>query len=117
MYAVHNRKLHRVQKNVIEEDKDVYKIRFAVPGYSREELNVTYDQSKSLLVISSDCREDFYAPEQYIYRGFYKKDFQENIVLDTHCRPGNVMLDQGILTIDVVNEIPESQRPQNLEIL
>lgn len=92
---------------------------FAVPGYSRDELDVEQDGLE--LVVRSVSNEGETAPKeeeniQYVRRGIARAAFERRFRLSEHVRVVGADLSLGLLTVDLVRETPEALKPRKIDI-
>ncbi len=58
------------------------------------------------------------APEQrnFLHRGIVERSFERRFGLADHVRVAGAKLENGLLTIDLVRELPELLKPRKIEI-
>lgn len=96
---------------LVEENK--YRITMAVAGFSRDELNLEFERD-SLKVIG---RRDRSAEKQtFLHRGIAERDFEHRFKLADHVSVTGATLDNGLLQIDLLRQIPEALKPRRIEI-
>jgi molecular chaperone IbpA len=91
---------------------DSYRITLAVAGFSPDELSVT--QEPNLLVASGRKAGDDSA--QYLYRGIVARAFERRFELADHVKVVGASFDNGLLTIELVRELPEAMKPRRIAI-
>lgn len=100
--------------NIEKTGEDAYRITLAVAGYSREELSVTNQQN---LLVVSGSRAERKPTEQYLYQGIAGRAFERQFNLADHVKVTGADLSNGLLTIDLVREVPEAMKPRRIEIV
>lgn len=109
--------------NIERNGENAYRITMAVAGFSRDELDVTLE--KGVLTVrgrsltdqadqADEASED--ADRQILYRGIAKRAFERRFQLDDTIRVVGADLDHGLLSIDLVREVPEHAKPRQIEI-
>jgi molecular chaperone IbpA len=98
--------------NIEKTGEDAYRITLAVAGYTPDELSVTSQQN--LLVVAGKKAER--RGEQYLYQGIAGRAFQRQFNLADYVKVTGADLNNGLLTIDLVREVPESMKPRRIEI-
>lgn len=93
--------------------EDRYRITMAVAGFSQAEIDVEIDKDE-LKVIGRKAREE--SPRTYLHRGIAARDFAHRFQLAEHVRVLGASLDNGLLSIDLVREIPEAAKPRRIVI-
>lgn len=91
---------------------DTYRITMAVAGFGQDQLHLNYEPN--LLVVSGSRAED--KERQYLHRGIAGPAFERRFELADHVKVAGAKLENGLLTIDLVREVPEQLRPRRIEI-
>jgi molecular chaperone IbpA len=91
---------------------DEYRITLAVAGFRPDEIDITAQQN--LLIVSARKRED--NDRRYIHRGIATRAFERRFGLADYVQVRNADLSDGILSIDLVREIPEEMKPRKVSI-
>jgi len=101
--------------NIEKLDEDAYRITMAIAGFSPEELDVTV-QDRTLTVsgrAEEDSDED---GREFLYRGIAKRAFERSFRLADTVRVSDASFENGLLTIDLVREVPEHMKPRRIDI-
>ncbi len=96
---------------VIGENK--YRISMAVAGFKQEELSIETKQNH--LVIAS-TKEESQENRQFLHQGIAARNFERRFQLADYVRVDSANLEDGLLHVDLVKEIPEAMKPRNIEI-
>lgn len=99
--------------NVIRVNDCHTQIELAVAGFDREHLEVILENNQ--LTVHGN-QPDAQAPVEYLYRGLGARNFVKKWTLDRHLEVQAVKLENGVLTIDIVREVPEAEKPRRLTI-
>ena len=99
--------------NVELQDENRYRISLAVAGFTQDEVNI---ESKENLLIVSGQRSDEAPERQFLYRGIANRGFERKFQLADYVKVVDARLENGLLHIDLVREVPESMRPHKIEI-
>jgi HSP20 family molecular chaperone IbpA len=86
-----------------EKNPDRLRITLAVAGFTRDQLDVTIEESQ--LVIRGRQRED--KAREYLHRGIAARQFQRSFVLAEGMEVMRADLKHGLLSIDLVRPQPE----------
>ena len=90
-----------------------YAISLAVAGFSEEEIDVQVE--KGVLTIRG--KKDQQSKDvQYLHRGIANRSFERKFNLADHIEVVNADLQDGLLTLSLVKEIPEAMKPQKVAI-
>ncbi|MEK0083830.1 Hsp20 family protein [Benzoatithermus flavus] len=98
--------------NIEKMGEDQYRIVMAVAGFAPDELNITVEPN--LLVVSGEKKVD--ENVQYLHRGIAAGSFERRFELADFVQVKDASLDNGILTIQLVRELPEEMKPRRIEI-
>jgi molecular chaperone IbpA len=92
---------------------DKYSISMAVAGFGREEIDVEVE-GDSLKITGRKQREE--TKRTYLHRGIAARDFEHRFQLADHVKVVSAKLDNGLLNIELVREIPETLKPRKILI-
>jgi molecular chaperone IbpA len=92
--------------NIEKTGEDAYRLTMAVAGFSPAELDVTV-QENTLLVTGKAQKEDENGGG-YLHRGIARRTFERRFSLADHMKVVGASLDNGLLYVDVVREVPEA---------
>ena len=99
--------------NIERRGEDAYRITLAVAGFRGDDLDITAQQN--LLTIVGKKRED--APEgEMLHVGIANRGFERRFELADYVRVDNADLADGLLTIDLVREVPEAMKPKKIMV-
>eukprot|EP01037_Dinobryon_pediforme_P008562 gene8561-biopygen5146 len=100
--------------NIERRGEDQYRITLAVAGFKPEELDITAQQN--LLVVKGNKAEIDPASRQFLHVGIANRGFERRFELADFVRVDNADLADGLLTIDLVREVPEAMKPKKVLI-
>lgn len=101
--------------NLIKMDPDNYRIELAVAGYSKDEIEIEHKQDL-LTIKGSNKKETGLSDDAYMHRGLAARSFSRSWSLDSFMEVNSATLENGILTIDIVRNIPEEKKPKLISI-
>ncbi len=101
--------------NIIKTGDNQYEIQIAVTGFSKSEISVTVEDN--VLVIKGESMATDYAPEAYLHRGLATRDFAKEFPLAEHIEVVGAETQNGMLTIKLIRNIPESAKPKVIDIV
>jgi molecular chaperone IbpA len=99
--------------NIEQTAEDAFRIELAVAGFGESDLTIEYKQN-SLVV--TGARKQPEAPRNYLHRGIAERSFERRFGLADHVRVAGAKLENGLLTIDLVRELPEVLKPRKIAI-
>jgi molecular chaperone IbpA len=99
--------------NIEKLGEDQYRITMAVAGFSPDEIELT--QHESTLLVTGNKHSE---PEatQYLHRGIATRAFKQTFNLADHVKVKGASLENGLLMIELVREVPEALKPRRIEI-
>jgi molecular chaperone IbpA len=98
--------------DIIRKDESTYLIRLAVAGFSEDELTITAKQN--LLTVSGQKKPD--EKHQYLHEGIASRAFERHFSLADHVEVSGASCENGILEIELHQEIPEAAKPRKITI-
>jgi molecular chaperone IbpA len=99
--------------DVAKQDEDHYRVDIAVPGYAENELDIT--QEAQDLIVTGKARA---AAEgvTYMRRAIGTGEFESRFALGENVRVAGAKLTNGVLSVDLVREVPEALKPRRIAI-
>lgn len=101
--------------NIAKLSEDDYEITMAVAGFKQNELTITA-QNNSLVVSGSTSEKDEKGGKSYLHRGIATRSFERKFSLADHVKVVDAKLADGLLTLILKREIPESSKPRTIAI-
>jgi len=98
--------------NIEKSDEDNYRITLAVAGFSEDELDIELRANELFVMGNKDGKNE----ATYLHRGISARSFRRKFHIADHVKVVGAGLENGLLHIDLVREIPESSRPRRIEI-
>ncbi len=98
--------------NIEKLGDDSYRITMAVAGFGESDLSVT-QQANSLLVAGRKQGEE---NSQYLHHGLAARAFNRRFDLADFIKVSGASLVNGLLSIDLVREVPEAMKPRSITI-
>jgi len=93
--------------------EDQYRITMAVAGFNLSELNIEVNQNN--LTISAEKKADD-SGRTYLHQGIAARSFERRFQLADHVQVRSADLENGLLHIELVREIPEAMKPRTIPI-
>ena len=100
--------------NIIKLDENEYAIQLAVTGFDKSEISVTVENN--VLIVKGESQTTDYAPEQYLHRSLATRDFVKEFPLAEHIEVVGAETKNGMLTVKLIRDIPESAKPKVIDI-
>ena len=99
--------------NIERRGDDAYRITLAVAGFKPDDLDITAQQN--LLVIQGKKSAEA-ADGQYLHVGIAQRGFERRFELADYVRVADANLEDGLLVIDLVREVPEAMKPKKITV-
>jgi len=96
---------------VIEENS--YVITLALAGFSESELDIQVENGVLTVRGKKDPSE---APNTFLHQGIANRSFERKFNLADHIEVVNADLQNGLLAISLVKEVPEAMKPKSITI-
>ena len=90
-----------------------YAITLAVAGFQDNEIDVQVEQG---VLTVRGRKEDQKKDSRYLHRGIATRSFERKFNLADHVEVVNAQLDNGLLKISLVKEIPEAMKPRKIPV-
>jgi len=99
--------------NVVQESDDEYTVSLAVAGFGMDNLDITLE--KNVLTIEGTSPD---VPEgrNYLHKGIGNRNFRRDFTLAEHMEVDSAELENGMLHINLVRNVPEAQKPKKIAI-
>ncbi|MEE8188289.1 MAG: Hsp20 family protein [Kiloniellales bacterium] len=100
--------------NIEKTGEDDYRIVMAVAGFGEEDLDITVKENSLAVTAKQEKTEDSKA--KYLHRGIATRAFERRFELADHIEVVGARLENGLLYIDLVREVPEAMKPRSIKI-
>ena len=95
----------------VSQDGDNYTIELALAGFKESEISITYEPGKLTVSGSNDKNSG-----EYLHKGIATREFTKTWTVADTIEVNSAVFSDGVLTIELINVIPESNKPQNIPI-
>lgn len=99
--------------NIEKMGDDRYSIKMAIAGFTPQEVEVI--QQGNTLAIRGEKSAEGEEPE-VLHRGLALRNFEQSFNLADYVKVASAGLENGLLSIDLVREVPEQLRPRRIQI-
>lgn len=101
--------------NIEKTGEDTYRIVMAVAGFTKNDLDIVLDNGE--LKVSGKIVKDAEKEEPiYLHRGIANRAFERRFRLADHIRVEHADMENGLLHIELVHEVPEEKKPRTIAI-
>ncbi len=93
--------------------EDQYRISMAVAGFNDEELDIEVKEGH--LTVSGKKQTDA-KDRTFLHQGIAARNFERRFQLADYVRVETARLENGLLHVELVREVPEAMKPRKIEI-
>ena len=101
--------------NIERVGENEYRITMAVAGFAEEDIDIEAKEN-SLTVSGEQTSAEETQEREYLHRGIATRTFERRFQLEEHVEVKGASLENGLLHIDLVREIPEAMKPRSISI-
>ena len=102
--------------NIERTGENAYRISVAVSGFAKEELSIVAKENTLTIKGEKVANENSKDTSEVLYRGIAARAFERAFQLADFVIVKNASLENGLLHVDLVREIPEAKKPRNIPI-
>jgi molecular chaperone IbpA len=102
--------------NIEKTGDDAYRLTMAVAGFSPDELDITVHENVLRVSGKSQKDEEKKNGNGYLHRGIARRTFERRFSLAEHMKVTGARLDNGLLHVELVHEVPEEAKPRTIAI-
>ena len=102
--------------NIERTGENAYRITVAVSGFSQGELSIVAKENTLTIKGEKTANENSKDNAEVLYRGIAARAFERVFQLADFVAVKNASLENGLLHVDLVREIPEAKKPRSIPI-
>jgi len=102
--------------NIERTGDNAYRITVAVSGFAQNELSIVAKENTLTIKGEKAAAEAGKEKSQMLYRGIAARAFERVFQLADYVQVKNATLENGLLHVDLVREIPEAKKPRTIAI-
>ena len=106
--------------NIGRTGENTYRISVAVSGFSQGELSIVAKENTLMIKgeksANENGQENGHAKSEVLYRGIAARAFERAFQLADFVLVKSASLENGLLHVDLVREIPEAKKPRSIPI-
>lgn len=101
--------------NIEKTNDDAYRITMAVAGFKLDDIKIMVHGD--LLTVTGE-HTHIKKPEEvtYLYKGIANRSFNRKFNLADHVQVTDAAMEDGLLKIDLVRDVPDTAKPRTIEI-
>ena len=101
--------------NIERTGENAYRVTVAVAGFSEPELSIEVKEN-TLTIRGEKQAKETEKDGQVLYQGIAARAFERRFQLADYVEVRGAALENGLLHVDLVREIPETLKPRNIPI-
>ena len=102
--------------NIERTGDNAYRISVAVSGFGKDELSIVAKENTLTIKGEKAANENGKDKAEVLYRGIAGRAFERRFQLAEHVEVKGAKLENGLLHVDLVREIPEAKKPRSIPI-
>ncbi len=103
--------------NIERTGENAYRITVAVSGFAQNELSIVAKENTLTIKGEKVANENAKEKSEVLYRGIAARAFERVFQLADFVAVKNASLENGLLHVDLVREIPEAKKPRSIPIV
>ena len=100
--------------NIERTSDDAYRITMAVAGFGEGDLDI--ELKETVLTVTGGKSDDEREGVEVLHQGIAARSFKSQFHVADHVEVVGAALENGLLHIDLVREIPEAMKPRKISI-
>ena len=100
--------------NIERTGENAYRISVAVAGFTQDDLAI--EVKENALTIKGEKKSAANANGEVLYQGIAARTFERRFQLADYVQVVGASLENGLLHVDLVREIPEAKKPRQIAI-
>ena len=101
--------------NIERTGENNFRISVAVSGFSQNEISIVAKEN-TLTIKGEKAANENNQSSEVLYRGIASRAFERQFQLADFVQVKNASLENGLLHVDLVREIPEAKKPRQIPI-
>jgi molecular chaperone IbpA len=102
--------------NIERTAENAYRISLAVAGFTDADLSIEAKENR-LTIRGGKQTDDEEQTGEVLYRGIAARTFERSYQLADHVEVKGASLENGLLHVDLVREVPEAMKPRVIRIV
>jgi molecular chaperone IbpA len=100
--------------NIERTGENAYRITVAVAGFTDADLSI--EVKENALTLKGERKADATKRVEFLHQGIAARSFERRFQLADYVQVTGAVLENGLLHIDLVREIPEAKKPRQIQI-
>ena len=99
--------------DIIKEGENNYKIELAVAGFKKEELSIQLKENTLTIKGETNTKN---SDGEYLHKNIARRSFSKGFSLADNIEIGSASFEDGVLSVNLTQNIPEEQKPKEIKI-
>jgi len=104
---------YNIETHSNDDGEDAYRITMAVAGFAEKDLDVVIKEDTLFVSGNAEKTDDGVS---FLHRGIAGRSFERRFELADHIKVLSAELENGLLHIELVREVPEEKKPRQIKI-
>jgi len=100
--------------NISKDKDDIYEITLAVAGFKKEDIDIELEDGTLKITGKSEVLDS--SEKEYLHKGIAERNFVRTFKLAEYVEVQSAKLEDGILRIALVKNVPDAMKPQKIDI-
>jgi molecular chaperone IbpA len=100
--------------NIERTGENAYRVTMAVAGFGEDDISI--ETKENTLTVKGEKKAEAAKDNEFLYRGIAARSFERRFQLADHVEVKGATLENGLLHVDLVREIPEAMKPRTIAI-
>ena len=100
--------------NIERTGENAYRVTLAVAGFGEGDLDI--QAKENVLTVRGEKKDEAKEGHEVLYRGIAGRAFERRFQLADHVEVTGASLENGLLHVELVREIPEAMKPRKIVI-
>jgi molecular chaperone IbpA len=101
--------------NIEKTGEDSYRVTMAVAGFGENDIDIKTQENKLVIAGRVEKSEDDESLA-FLHRGIAERAFERTFSLADHVKVAAAALENGLLHVELVREVPEAMKPRTIAI-
>jgi molecular chaperone IbpA len=99
--------------DIIKEGENNYKIELAVAGFKKDELSIQLKENTLTIKGETNSKN---SNGEYLHKNIARRSFSKGFSLADNIEIGSASFEDGVLSVNLTQNIPEEQKPKEIKI-
>lgn len=100
--------------NISKDKDDVYEITLAVAGFKKADIEIELEEGTLKITGKSEVLDS--EEREFLHKGIAERNFVRTFKLAEYVEVSSAKLEDGILRVGLVRNIPEAMKPKKIDI-